>query len=307
MNNAALPIRPGARLFAYLQLTRPANVITAWADILAGYGAGYGAAGLVTAADSSQVVSLLWLLLATSGLYAGGVTFNDVFDAELDAVERPERPIPSGRASYIGAGLLGAALLTVGVVAAMQVSLLSGGIALVIALLALTYDKFSKHSALLGPVNMGLCRGGNLLLGVSAAGTIAPVWFLLFIPLIYIGAVTTMSRQEVFGGDRQTGVIAVSLLGLTLAALVGLIGLPAVHWPLLPFVALLALLTLSPFLRATRMPDALTVRAAVKAGVLALIVMDGAIAAGFAGGVYGLCVLALLPLSAGVARLFAVT
>ena len=302
MNNAALPIRPSARLFAYLQLTRPANVITAWADILAGY----GAAGMVSA-DTAQISPLIWLLLATSGLYAGGVTFNDVFDAELDAVERPERPIPSGRASSTGAGLLGAALLVIGVMAAMQVSLLSGGIALGIALLALTYDKFSKHSALFGPVNMGLCRGGNLLLGVSAAGTIVPWWFLFFIPLTYIGAVTTMSRQEVSGGDQRTGVIALSLLGLTMAALVSLIRLPAVQWSLLPFVALLALLTLSPFLRATRTPDAPTVRAAVKAGVLSLIVMDGAIAAGFAGGVYGLCVLALLPLSVGIARLFAVT
>lgn len=302
--NAAFPVRMGTRVFAYLQLVRPANVVTAWADILAGY----GAAGMAVSADASQIGSLLWLLLATSGLYAGGITFNDVFDAELDAVERPERPIPSDRASYTGAILLGTALLSIGVSAAMQVSLLSGGLAVAIALLALTYDKFSKHSALLGPLNMGLCRGGNLLLGVSAAGTIQPLWFLLFIPLAYIGAVTAMSRQEVSGGDKRTGAIALGLLSITLLALTALTLLPSVQWlPLFPFAALLAILTLPPFLRATRMPDVLTIRTAVKTGVLSLIVMDGAIAAGFAGGFYGLCVLALLPLSIGLARLFAVT
>ncbi|MGB3292783.1 MAG: hypothetical protein WBB01_07355, partial [Phormidesmis sp.] len=75
---------------AYLQLMRPANVVTAWADILAGYAAGLGV-GVIAFPSTT----LVWLLLATTGLYAGGVVFNDVFDAELDTVERPERPIPS--------------------------------------------------------------------------------------------------------------------------------------------------------------------------------------------------------------------
>ncbi|MEM0982243.1 MAG: polyprenyltransferase, partial [Cyanobacteria bacterium P01_H01_bin.58] len=45
----------------------------------------------------------------------------------------------------------------------------------------------------------------------------------------------------------------------------------------------------------------------VKSGVLSLIVLDAAIAAGFAGWPYGLAVLALLPLSIVLARMFAVT
>lgn len=304
MNNFfSVPLPASNRLFAYLQLARPANVVTAWADILAGY----GAAG-VAASEPGQIVSLLWLLLATSGLYAGGVTFNDVFDVELDAVERPERPIPSDRASYIGAVLQGTVLLLVGIIAALQVSTASGQLAIAVASLALVYDKFGKHSPLFGPINMGLCRGGNLLLGVSAAGSLQSLWFLLFIPLAYIGAVTAISREEVWGGEKRTGAIALFLLAFTLCALLALSALPMVRWqPLLPFVLLLAGLTISPFLRATRMPDPLTIRAAVKAGVLSLIVVDAAIAAGFAGGAYGLCVLALLPLSVGAARFFAVT
>ena len=63
--------------------------------------------------------------------------FNDVFDASLDAVERPERPIPSGRASLTGAVCLGLALLLGGTAAAVQVSAVSGGLAIAIALSAL--------------------------------------------------------------------------------------------------------------------------------------------------------------------------
>jgi 4-hydroxybenzoate polyprenyltransferase len=78
------------------------------------------------------------------------VVFNDVFDARLDAVERPERPIPSGRASLQGATILGIVLLLVGVVAAAFVSAFSGVLAAGIAVLALVYDKYGKHTPL-GP------------------------------------------------------------------------------------------------------------------------------------------------------------
>lgn len=302
MNNSlTAPIRLSNKLLAYLQLARPANVVTAWADILAGY----AASGLVSSPD---LMPLFWLLLSTSGLYAGGVTFNDVFDAELDATERPERPIPSDRISQPEAIALGSVLLTVGIFAAAKVSLLSSELAIAIALLALLYDGVGKHRPLLGPLNMGLCRGGNLLLGMSAAGELSGPWFLLCIPLLYIGAVTAISRGEVQGGERKTGIVALFLLAATFCGLL-LIGYwPTVQfWRLVPFTLLLMLMTLPPFVRAMLTPDAMTIRAAVKAGVLSLIVVDATLAAGFSGELYGLCVLALLPLSVGVARLFAVT
>jgi 4-hydroxybenzoate polyprenyltransferase len=75
----------------------------------------------------------------------------------------------------------------------------------------------------------------------------------------------------------------------------------------LPFAGLFAGLVLPAFVKATLDPSAVKVRQAVKSGVLSLIVLDAAIAAGFAGWPYGLAVLGLLPLSIALARLFAVT
>lgn len=87
------------KLLSYLRLMRPANIVTSVADILLGF----AASGLVQNPffsdghfNISGLDALLWLILSTIGLYGGGVVFNDVFDAELDKVERPERPIPSG-------------------------------------------------------------------------------------------------------------------------------------------------------------------------------------------------------------------
>ena len=59
--------------------------------------------------------------------------------------------------------------------------------------------------------------------------------------------------------------------------------------------------------RACREPDPANMRLAVKSGVLSIIVLDAAIAAGFAGPWYGAGVLALLGLAAFLAHPFAVT
>ncbi len=287
------------RIWAYLQLMRPANIVTAWADILTGF----------AASGAALESPLAWLILATTGLYGGGVVFNDVFDADLDAVERPERPIPTGKASRQGATILGIVLLTVGVVAAAQVSFLSAIIAAFVAIGAIIYDAWNKHNAILSPLNMGLCRGGNLLLGVSAIpAMVSNLWFLALIPIFYIAAVTAISRGEVHGGKSSTGKLALLLLAIALSGVIALGLLPNYFiFAVLPFLALLVWRVVPPFVAATYNPSADIIRSAVKAGVLSLIILDASLAAGFAGAFYGLLVLALSFVSIALAKVFAVT
>ncbi len=192
------------KLKAYLRLMRPANIVTAIADILLGFAASGSVVQFAVWQSEELVIkntsSLTWLILSTIGLYGGGVVFNDVFDFELDKVERPERPLPSGQASFKGAVILGSLLLCIGVLTAFMASNVSGLIAIAIAALALIYAKYGKHNSLLGPVNMGACRGGNLLLGISTIpAAVGEMWFMSFIPIIYIAAITIVSRGEVKG------------------------------------------------------------------------------------------------------------
>ena len=303
-----------SKIFAYAQLTRPANIVTAIADILAGF----AASGAMVTLNSTPLsawwqhphsASLGWLVLSTIGLYGGGVVFNDVFDADLDRVERPERPIPCGEASVRGATILASILLILGVVAALQVSILSAIIALAVATLAVLYDAWGKHQSLFGPLNMGLCRGGNLLLGVSAVpATVPHLWFLSLIPIIYIAAITMISRGEVHGGNRQALWSGVGMYSLVLAALFALaITLSVSVEVIIPFLVLFGYLIYPPLIQALRVNEPRYIGLAVKAGVLSLIVLDATLAATFAGWVYGLAVLLLLPVSRWLATRFAVT
>ena len=92
------------RLKAYLQLCRPANLPTAAADVLAGTAISglFAVEGAFQMADI-EVLPFLLLVMASVFLYAGGVVLNDVFDIEIDRVERPERPIPRARERTISA------------------------------------------------------------------------------------------------------------------------------------------------------------------------------------------------------------
>ncbi len=224
-------------------------------------------------------------------------------------MERPERPIPRGDASVRGASTLATLLLAIGVLAAGQVSWLSATIALAVAGLAVLYNAWGKHQRLFGPINMGLCRGGNLLLGVSAVpALVAPLWFLSLIPIVYIAAITMISRGEVHGGNRSAlwggvGMYSLVVSGLLALAIVLSVSVEVV----IPFLLLFGYLIYPPLVRALRGNEPRLIGLAVKAGVLSLIVLDAAVAAIFGGWVYGLSVLLLLPISRWLATRFAVT
>jgi len=284
-------------LRAYVELVRPPNVTTAMADVLAGY----------AVAGASWPGAVGWLLAATVCLYAGGIVLNDVFDLEIDLVERPERPIPSGRVSRARAARFGGLLLAAGAALAWGGGSGTGLVAAGTALCILLYDAVGKRQPW-GPVNMGLCRAGNLLLGVAATpAALRWAWPLALLPLAYITAVTAVSRGEVHGGNRPVAAFALISLAVVLLALLWLSSVP--QWSIggLLLVGALAVRVLPPFARAWQRPAAATTRLAVRSGVLSLMLLDAVLGAVYAGALYAAGIV-LTALAAGwLARRFAVT
>ncbi len=285
---------------------RPANVVTSIADVLAGMAiTGYFTGWPFDYADISDV---LMLCLATTGLYGGGVVFNDVFDADLDRIERPERPIPSGEISLLQAAILGSALLVLGIYAAFQPSLTSGILAVAIAASALVYDKWGKHHKILGPLNMGMCRGLNLLLGISVLhGALDKLWFVACIPIIYIASITMISRGEVHGSNRSPLYAAAVLYALVIGTIFCFAFLNGMAMFAVIFLIFLGWMIYRPLFKAINDPSGPNIGKAVKAGVIALIIMNSAWAAAAGALEAAFFIILLLPLSFWLARKFAVT
>jgi 4-hydroxybenzoate polyprenyltransferase len=298
------------KMIGFLRLMRPANIITAIADILAGVAiAGY----VVNDGSVYQWQSIGLLIFSTVGLYGGGVVLNDVFDAELDSKERPERPIPSGLITKNGAALFGIILLLAGIAAAAGVHTTgcfssSAVIAIAIAVGAVVYDKWMKHNGFLGPLNMGVCRGLNLLLGMSILpAALTQYGYIAIVPVIYIAAITMISRGEVYGGKKSTLYGAVLLYAVVIAGILTVAMLNDHIAYAITFVMVLSAMIFPPLQKAIRNPAGSLIGKAVKSGVIALIVMNAAWAAAFGAIYVALLIVLLLPVSLLLAKLFAVT
>lgn len=294
---------------AYARLTRPANLPTAAGDILAGV----AIAGIIPDSLDAlpiatiHVYNILYLVLASVFLYAGGVTLNDVFDHELDRIERPERPIPMGVISKNSAAIFGSLLLLAGILMAFLCSNASGIIASILALSIWLYDAFSKKYDFLGPLNMGICRGLNLIMGMSVLGEINCLWYAI-IPLVYIFAITMISRGEVHGANKRHIVLAGILYICVILSILTIVPFSSANkFTLILYMLFFSIVIFKPLSKAyvTNSPE--NIKKAVIAGVLSLIILDASLAAAFSGWWYGLLVILLLPLSIWLSRIFAVT
>lgn len=279
---------------AYLQLVRLPAVFTAMADIFLGF--------LLTHKELKPAADFGLLLVASSCLYLSGMVFNDVFDRRIDAVERPERPIPSGRVSLPSAIGLGVVLMLAGIAAAAAVETIvrdsaqtsslyiAGGLALCI----LAYDGFLKRT-LLGPVAMGGCRFLNVMLGASATYFVwaRPQTYVAAGLGVYIAGVTWFARHEAKHSSRAQLAWAMVVVNLGLAVLIAFVGrtlVPAVDRVLVPLAGpgfeaadpkrvllVLAVILLTVNRRMTIAllnPAANQVQTAVKTMLLSLVMLD---------------------------------
>ncbi|MFF3065414.1 SCO3242 family prenyltransferase [Oerskovia sp. NPDC057915] len=187
----------------YLDLVRAPAVLSVVGDTLAGASAAgrlgrpRRAAGPAAGADV-RPWRLALLPLSSACLYAGGMALNDYADRELDAVERPERPLPSGRVSPtqalgVASGLTVAGLALAGVGGGRR----SFALAVPLAASVWTYDLVAKNHAS-GPVVMAACRGLDVLMG-AGLGRVRAALPAAAALTVHTAGVTVLSRGEVHG------------------------------------------------------------------------------------------------------------
>ena len=189
----------------WLRLLRLPNLFTAPGDSLAGY--------FLASAFRGNVSINVWIIALLTAIsvftYAFGVVMNDVMDYQEDCRNRPERPLPSGKISRDRATIFCAQLWGLSVVLLVICTKLKClffydvlFVLLGLWLTIILYNFWLKRYRLVGSIAMGLCRGLNFLLGVTATGygvSFAKVWP-VFVPFAaitaYIAAVTWIADKE---------------------------------------------------------------------------------------------------------------
>lgn len=286
----------------WIQIIRPSNVLTAISDVLAGV----AIACLFLHHDLPEVNNLILITISSMLLYTGGIVFNDVFDAALDQVERPERPIPSGRIKKSSAAILGTVAFAIGCALAFLVNVSAFTISLAIVLMCLLYNAKAKHHFIAGPIVMGTCRGLNLLLGMALLPASLEYWYIAIVPIIYIASVTNISRGEVYGNNKTAMLVSIGLYAMVILTLLYFTFVSKNYLAII-FILFFTFMIARPLFKALKSLDPMDVRKAVKFGVLALILMNASWIAISGFWILALAVCAILPISIYLAKKFAVT
>jgi 4-hydroxybenzoate polyprenyltransferase len=196
MNQSQTTHSPAFNAKVALRLGRVSNLPTVWTNVTA---------GVVLAGGAIEPVRMLLLLAALSLFYIAGMYLNDACDHEVDARERPERPIPSGQVSAqrvfaTGIAMLAAAegllaIASYGVAGGQGWPPLVAGLALASAIV---YYDFHHKTNPMSPVVMGVCR---VLVYLTAALMVAPglssaVLWGAGVLLAYLIGLTYAAKQE---------------------------------------------------------------------------------------------------------------
>lgn len=187
---------------ALVEVMRPANAVFAGvATVVGAFVAGFE---LEPAAVAAVVTAL--------GTGAGN-SVNDYYDADIDAVNRPERPIPSGRLPQRDAVVLTAALFAAALALTVAfLPMLAIAIGVVNLVLLVVYSSHLKRTPLVGNVVVAFLSGSAFLFGGAAVGDASTT-----LVLFALAALVTLGREVVkdledVEGDREEGARTVPIV-----------------------------------------------------------------------------------------------
>ena len=173
-------------------------------------------------------VILLGLLLAGPMVCGTSQAVNDWFDREVDAINEPGRPIPSGRMPGLWGLYIGIIWTAFSLVVAAGLGRWGFGAAVVALALAWAYSAPPlrlKKSGWLGPAAVALSYEGiTWFTGAAVMTGGLPSWPILFLAIAYsLGAhgIMTLNDFKAVEGDRQMGIHSLPVqLGVENAALI---------------------------------------------------------------------------------------
>jgi geranylgeranylglycerol-phosphate geranylgeranyltransferase len=179
----------------YLEIIRP------YTSFLSAFGVFVGA----VVAGSPFSLALAMAIIASFAISGAGIILNDFYDIEIDKINAPERPLPSGRIKKRSAMIFGFALFVLGIGISTMLNVYCLGIAVLNTILEILYAKKFKQIAILGNAVDSWFVASTFLFGAALTMNFNIIWMLAILAFL-----ANMGR-EIFGdledleGDRKMG------------------------------------------------------------------------------------------------------
>jgi geranylgeranylglycerol-phosphate geranylgeranyltransferase len=192
------------KLLSYIKIIRPVNfLITFFSAVVA---------SIICFEESLPIVKVILASISAGFTTSAGNIINDIFDIEIDKINRPERPLPSRKISRKEAF----ALYFIFIILSLILSgFVNPGAFLIVAatiFLLFLYSKYLKRIPLAGNFLVSFLAGLVFIYGgvvvENSTGAIVPAIFAFIINLIR----EIVKDMEDVEGDKKAGVITFPII-----------------------------------------------------------------------------------------------
>ena len=199
-------------VLAYLELARPLNGIIAF--ISAWLGGGFASQG---STENLLDIRLLLVSIAALLLLSAGNAINDYCDYNIDRINRPQRPLPSGRIQRRHALIFAIILIVLGIYLGTLINKSATGIAILVSAALVSYAFWLKRTVFVGNLVVSGLTGVTFMSGGvaidSVHGTLVPAIF----AFLFTAAREIIKDIEDTEGDMKNSVRTLAILNRRLA------------------------------------------------------------------------------------------
>ena len=193
----------------YLEILRPGNALMGAISII-----------LIAIIDKTISIPIVLAMMAVFFETAAGNVINDYFDYNIDLINKPERPIPSGRISLENGKRYAYLLFAAGTVCGFLISYLTANwIPFIIVLIAdvvlYLYAYKLKATPLIGNLAVGFMTGFGFVFGgftINNPSIVMTSIFLGFFAFVMTTAREIIKDIEDIEGDRKDGARTLPIL-----------------------------------------------------------------------------------------------
>jgi geranylgeranylglycerol-phosphate geranylgeranyltransferase len=188
-----------SRIPSFIKITRPVNVLITFITIIV---------AAVICSEGNYPVSKIFFAAVSAGMTAAaGNVINDIFDLEIDKINRPKRPLPLGNIKISEAVGLYIGLVIFSIFISSLINLPALIIEIVTTVLLFLYSILLKKKPLAGNLLISFLTGLAFIYGGVAVGNVTwaviPAVFALLINLLR----ELVKDMEDLEGDSAKGAI----------------------------------------------------------------------------------------------------
>lgn len=205
-------------LWAWLRLLRLTNSLPATGLVLLG---AYIADGWPPPRATWLAAGAMWAITSF------GYVTNDLYDVATDRINKPDRPIPSGRVGWRSACVLAVILALLAMILASLIDAFALGVACFVMAALIGYNAWLKRTVLIGNVTIAALSGAALAVGGYTVRVLWPLLWPGVLVSLFILAREVLKTIEDVPGDRRVGMHTIATVwgprwaGYVFAGIVG--------------------------------------------------------------------------------------